>query len=187
MSMAGRTLLALVLLQAAARLFAEESGVVANANPEERWYAGATIGLFDVDYEDGDLPHFDSTAYSAFVGYDLHRFIGLELAVDQITEGSGDRDGNLTSSFEAVALSPTLLLKYPFQESAVEAYFRVGGSWQDYRLQSINSDGVVEDRRWTTALGGGLRGEHFFLEYLVYGEEQELIMEQLRLGLRFRW
>ena len=172
---------------AAAVLFVVALPVSAAEADDPRWYAGATLGLFDVDYEDGDLPHFESAAYGVFLGRNLHRFLAAEFALERISQGEGDRNGNFRSSYQSWGLSPSLLLKFPFQDNDVEAYLRFGTSLQAYELESIETDGLQEDERWRPTIGGGLRGNRFFLEYLYYGEQDGLIMEELRVGLRFRW
>ncbi|MEM6710565.1 MAG: outer membrane beta-barrel protein [Pseudomonadota bacterium] len=159
----------------------------ATAAEGDRWYAGAAIGLYDTDYADGDLPHLTSSAYSAFIGYDLHRFLALEFALDLIETDADAGRGNDQTRYGALGFSPALVVKFPFPESDVEAFLRLGTSLHDYELESVNRSGLVKDKRWAPAWEVGLRGEHLFLEYLYHGEEQGLIMEQLRVGVRLRW
>ena len=153
------------------------------------WYWGLGLGYFDVDHDDSDLPHMESGTGTAFIGYSINDYLGLEIQAEHISTGTDvDADG-FRSEFGGSGVSPALIVRYPLdREDLFEAYVRLGGTYIDYELATPTDGGRrVEGTEFQPAFGAGIRTKYLFLEYTNYGQLDELYLEQIRAGLIFRF
>lgn len=166
----------------------EEGKLPATKPIRQPWYVGVGGGIFDVDYDDGRRPHFESTTINGFVGYDISHYLSVELFVAYAPESSARDDDSFRSLFGGTLFSPALLVKYPLDRvDLLEVYVRLGGSYIDYTIATPELGGRIDDTIFQQNLGVGIRSKSFFLEYVNYGEIESLYLEQIRLGVRLRF
>jgi hypothetical protein len=167
-------------------------GVIVTSHAEEaaapvdrdRWSVGASGGYFDMDVIDS--AYFSSSSVGAFVGFEINRYFALELQVDYVDRGFDTDEDGFRSQFEGVFVSPSLVVKYPLDET-LEVYARLGGSLIDYELANIEVPALTDDSTTQPMAGIGIRSKYLFLEYVNYGQLEEMYMEQLKAGFRFQF
>ena len=172
--------LVLVVLSAGSALACAET-----PDTEHKWYWGAGAGYFDVDYDDGELPHMESSTYNMFLGYEFNSYLGVELQIEHVNTGRDFDDDGFVHEFGGQALSPALIVKYPLaRENLFEVYARVGATYLNYEIAQPRLGGRVEDQAFQSNFGFGVRGNHLFAEYVNYGDREQLYLEQIRAGFR---
>ena len=160
--------------------------LLAQAQEPSPWYAGLGTGFFDVDFERSEQPHFNSSTLNLFAGYRWSPYLAMEGHLDYIARGFATDDDNFRSEFGAYGASAGLVLTYFFNDTATtEIYTRLGASYLNYDIATPNLGQPENQTDWFPAVAGGLRGRHFFVEYLNHGTREELYLEQIRAG--FRW
>ena len=153
------------------------------------YYAGAGLGRFDVDYPSGtDNPYFGSTTYNVFGGADLNKYLSFELNIENISSGSEIDVFDEEHSFQALSLAPTVLLKYPLDESTNSDFFvRLGGSYMSYDAATYETEGEESGSSFQPLFGAGFRMNNFYIEYVNYDELLGLSIEETRIGYRYQF
>lgn len=147
------------------------------------WYAGAGVGRFDVDLE---TTHFGSSTATIFMGYELYKYLALEVQVEYINTGSETDEDGFRSDFGGTGLSPALIAKYPLDtpEGMIELYLRGGATYLDYTMSNVDLAESLDDTVFQPMFGVGIRTEFLFLEYVNYGKLNGMYLEQIRIGFR---
>lgn len=149
------------------------------------FYWGAGIGYLDIDHEDPDLPHFGSQTFNVFTGWDWNQYVSLEVSIDQMNYTSEVDVYDNKSSFEAINISPSVLIRFPKRsDGGFSVFGRFGGSYMDYTLSTANVGGTEDGKIFRPLLGAGIRGKYLFIEYINYDYLEDLHLEQIRIGFK---
>ena len=151
-----------------------------------RYSIAFAIGNLDTDTSDPDDPHLNELAYSLVIGADISRFIGLDAEVMHLETDRGFDDFGNLSSFGGQGLGLSVRWQWPLAED-FNVYARTGAAGFN-----LDDGAVFRDRELDTSVtqpmyGLGLRGPHWFVEYVNYGKIDSLYVEQLRAGLMVRF
>ena len=169
----------------ALQLILLSSIAISDASSEDMYWGGG-VGYFDADYDDGNLPHINSPTINIFAGWNINRYLGLELQVESIDRAvEEDGDGFLTE-FSAVGISPALIFRYPTNEG-IEPFIRLGATYMDYEVATSILGRRVEDSGFQSNIGLGIRFKYLIIEYVNYGDREELYLEQTRVSLKFKF
>lgn len=153
---------------------------------DKRFYWGLGVGAFDADFEDSDLPHLNSSTGNLFTGYDISPYLSIEAQLEGIARDAVIDDDGFKTQFTSIGVAPALLVKYPLDRANLfEAYARLGSTYLAYEMSSAELGKLLEEKKFLTTFGAGIRGKHLYLEYVNYGKIQGLYLEQIRGGIRF--
>ena len=151
-----------------------------------KYSIGIGIGNFDTDTDESDDPHLNEIAYAAILGVELSRYFAIDAEIQKIESGQGfDVFGNLTS-FGATSVGTSLRIQYPLDEDFT-LYLRGGLARFDIEDDATLRDVALDSSYNQPVFGGGIRGTYWFVEYVNYGEIEDLYIEKLRAGLMFRF
>ena len=189
------------VLPAAFAVAALAAASAAQAQDNERgFYAGAGVGMFDVEIDDFDdvddtIDRYDSddTAYKVFAGWRANPYLALELAY--VNLGSPDDeiipDTNLT--IETDGFAPYVVGTLPIGDW-FELFAKVGYYWYDVTARVSTPIGSVSeddsDSTFTWSAGAGLNiFEHVNvrLEYEQFDFDQADDAKALWLTGAFRF
>jgi len=157
--------------------------IAVSASADDRYWGGS-IGYFDADFDDGNLAHINSPTASVFLGWDINRYLGVELQIENIDRAAEKDDDGFETVFSGTGFSPALIFRYPLGEN-IEPFIRLGATYMDYEVATPILGGNVEDAGFQSNVGIGFRFKYLTIEYVNYGDREELFLEQTRIGLKF--
>ena len=150
-----------------------------------RYTLSLALGDHDVDTENSEDPHFNELSYNVLVGYNWSKYLVVEAEAFHVPSASGIDVFDERFSFGGDAVGLSLRLQWPLADD-FSAYLRLGGA--AYKLSDAEIANEPVDETWTQPLyGGGVRGKHWFVEYVNYGEVEDFYLEQLRGGIVIRF
>ena len=154
----------------------------ATADVGERWFAGIGAGHFDADR---DRTYLNSGSYAVFAGYTINRYFTMEVTVDYVDTTRELNEEDTVSEFGAWGVSPAFTARWPLDEG-FDIYARLGATYLDYTMEDLALP-RVQGTAVQPMFGVGVGTRHLFVEYTNYGERNDMLLEQLRVGLRFRF
>ena len=159
--------------------------IISNAAEDKVVTLGFSIGHYDIDAENSSDPHINGRTYSLLLAYEWSKYFAVELQWSPMQRQTGADVFDRTLAFEAAAVRLSGRLQWPMDEH-FKAYARLGAA--QFELQDARfSDHALDIPVLQSMLGAGLRGDFWFPENVYYGELEELVVEQLRAGLVFRF
>ena len=159
--------------------------IISNAADAKAVTLGFSIGHYDIDTENSSDPHVNGRTYSLLLGYEWSKYFAVELEWSSMQRQTDADVFDRELAFEAAAVGLSGRLQWPLDEH-IKAYARLGAA--QFELQDARfSDCALDTPVLQPMLGAGLRGDFWFAEYVYYGKLEELIVEQLRAGLVFRF
>lgn len=172
------TLLALIWPQSL--LYAE----ALESTEQKDFSLGAAVGYYDIDTDNSVDPHVNSYTYALLVGYDWSRYVGFDAEVTRMDRGSDVDVFGRGLSVSANSVGVSGRIHWPLDDS-FSAYLRLGAAALE--LDAKRSEGVL-DESWVRPLyGGGVRGDHWFAEFVSYGKLDDLYLDQIRAGVMIRF
>ena len=125
-------------------------------------------------------------SYSFLASVDLSRYIALDAELMHIETTQGFDDFDEVTRFGAQGAAISARVQWPLAED-FKAYIRAGAVWLDLDEGAALRGEPLPSNVTQPALGFGVRGNRWFLEYVYYGEVEDLHLEQLRGGLIYRF
>ena len=147
---------------------------------------GVAVGNFDSDTEDPNDPHLNEISFSLMAGWNLNRYLGLDLEYLDVKSAQGLDDFGELSRFGGAAVGASVRFTWPLADDFA-LYLRAGTSQFSLDGDSTLRGEPLDERYEQTLLGGGVRGNNWFVEYVSYGEIEGLYIEQARAGLMFKF
>lgn len=142
-------------------------------------------GAFDVDTDDSEGPHLNELSYNVLIGYTWTKYIAVEAELMHVESASEIDVFGERSAFGGDAVGLSIRLQWPLADDFT-AYLRLGGA--AYKLSDTELlDEALDESQTQPIYGGGIRGHHWFVEYVTYGKIEDYYPEQLRGGLIFRF
>ena len=159
--------------------------IISNAADDKAVTLGLSFGHYDIDTEIPSDPHVNGRTYSLLLGFEWSKYFAVELEWSPMQRQTDADVFDRELAFEAAAVGLSGRLQWPLDEH-FKAYARLGAA--QFELQDARfSDRALDTPVLQPMLGAGLRGDFWFAEYVYYGELEELVVEQLRAGLVFRF
>ncbi|MEM9620106.1 MAG: outer membrane beta-barrel protein [Pseudomonadota bacterium] len=158
------------------------SSIVAAESP---FTLSLAVGAFDADTDDSDGPHLNELSYNAILGYEWSRYLALDAEFFHIESDSDFSVFGERSAFAGQAIGLSVRLQWPLADD-FHLFLRAGAA--SFRLSEAELlDEALDDTWHQPMYGAGIRGKHWFVEYVSYGEQDDLYVEQLRGGLVVRF
>ena len=151
-----------------------------------RYSLAFAIGALDTDTSDPDDPHLNELAYSVVLDADVSRFIGIDAELMHLETDRGFDDFGNLSSFGGQGLGVSVRWQWPLAED-FSLYARTGVARFELADDSVFQDLELDKSASQPMYGLGMRGPHWFVEYVNYGKIDALYVEQLRGGLMIRF
>ncbi|MEM1433484.1 MAG: hypothetical protein AAGG11_05475 [Pseudomonadota bacterium] len=150
------------------------------------WSLGVAVGNFDSDTSESDDPHLNEAAFSLLASFQPWRFLALDAELLHIETARELDEFNELTAFGATGVSLTARLQIPLPED-ISIYLRAGSSWLKLDDESQVRDSPMATDRTQPTFGGGISGRYWFVEYVNYGQADDLYLEQLRAGMIWRF
>lgn len=152
----------------------------------KRWSLGLAVGNFDSDTSDSDDPHLNEVAYSLVFDYEPWRYLAVGAELLQIETARQVDEFNELTAFGGTGASVSARLLLPLPDD-ITPYLRVGYTWLQLDEDTQVNDVLTDDTLGQLSFGAGIQGKYWFAEYVNYGRLDALYLEQMRVGLRFRF
>lgn len=156
------------------------------SNIMEQFALGVAVGNFDADTEDSDDPHLNTPTYSLMASFTPWRYVGVDAELFHIAQIGENDDFGLRSQLSGDGAALSLRARWPIAED-FELYLRAGYGVIQLSDDAVLLDEPLPDQIEQPVIGGGVRGERWFIEYINQGKAGELHLEQVRAGWLFRF
>ncbi len=151
-----------------------------------RWGIGLTASNFDVDSRDSEEPHLNAFNAGVVLSYRAARYLAVDLEYFEIEDVAEETEfgdvGRITG--HGVMLSGRL--RWPLIDD-LGMYLRLGATQLNFDGGSRFADRDFGSPTLQPAVGFGVHGRFWFLEYLNHGQQDGVHLEQLRSGIGFRF
>jgi opacity protein-like surface antigen len=152
----------------------------------DRWSLGLALGNFDVDTSDSDDPHLNEVSYALTLGYQPLRYLAIGAELLHVETARQFDEFNELTAFGASGATVSARLQWPLPED-ITPYLRVGYTYLQLDEETQIADQPTGNSLGQLSFGAGIQGKYWFAEYINYGRLEGLYLEQMRVGLQFRF